>query len=159
MKRIAILTCSNCTQEVHCASTGCLEDMRHRNGYFQRYSKDKTIELVGIISCAGCPTIAASEKILKRVAAVAEYNIDVLHFSYCATHLCPFISKYKKIIKERYPNIEIVLGTHPESKEGVKHFRQAVKEMLAPTIHPPQDMNDYIKDTFKMPVDRSGIQT
>ena len=71
MARIGIVTCSNCTQDTNCASVVCLADMRKRRGFFERYPKDEPLDLVGIINCAGCPTLAAPEKILKRVRAVA----------------------------------------------------------------------------------------
>jgi hypothetical protein len=35
MARIGIPTCSNCTQESHCASVVCLGDMRKREGFFE----------------------------------------------------------------------------------------------------------------------------
>jgi predicted metal-binding protein len=81
MARIGILTCSNRIQETNCASVVCLADMRKRRGLFERYSKDEPLDLVGIISCAGCPTLIAPEKILRRVRALAEFRLDALHFS------------------------------------------------------------------------------
>ena len=93
MARIGIVTCSNCTQDANCASVVCLGDMRKKTGLFARYSDENNLDLIGIISCAGCPTIAAPEKILKRVKALAAYRLDALHFSYCMTALCPFIKK------------------------------------------------------------------
>ena len=147
MARIGILTCSNCTQDTNCASVVCLGDMRKRRGFFERYSKEETLELIGIINCAGCPTLAAPEKILKRVKALAEYRIDALHFSYCMIALCPFLKKYEKIIKSQYPELTIIHGTHiPKDKE---EFQNAVKELLCPTVLAVQDMNDVIKGTFK----------
>ena len=91
MARIAILTCYNCTQDSNCASVVCLGDMRKRRGFFEQYPKDEPLDLIGIINCAGCPTLAAPEKILKRVRAVAEFRLDALHLSFCMVTLCPFI--------------------------------------------------------------------
>ena len=59
MARIAILTCSNCTQDSNCASVVCLGDMRKRRGFFAPYPQDQPLDLIGIINCAGCPTLAA----------------------------------------------------------------------------------------------------
>lgn len=112
MARIAILTCANCTQETNCASVVCLGDLRKRKGFFDRYPQDQELHLIGIISCAGCPTLAAPEKILRRVRAVAEYRLDALHLSYCMTALCPFLAKYQKMIRDAYPELELVCGTH-----------------------------------------------
>ncbi len=147
MARIGILTCSNCTQDTNCAAVVCLGDMRKRRGFFERYQDDEKLDLIGIISCAGCPTLAAPEKILKRVKALAEYRLDVLHISYCMTALCPFLKKYQAVIAEAYPDLEIVLGTHiPKDKE---QFRKDVRELLCPTFSEVQDMNDVIRGRLK----------
>lgn len=147
MARIGILTCSNCTQDTNCASVVCLGDMRKRKGLFERYRSEKKLDLIGIINCSGCPTLAASEKILKRVGALAGYRLDALHLSYCMTALCPFLKKYEKIIRENYPELTIIHGTHtPRDK---KVFQKEVKELLYPTVCIPQDMNDIIKKNLK----------
>ena len=147
MARIGILTCSNCTQETNCASVVCLGDMRKRKGFFDSYPDNEPLELIGIINCSGCPTVAAPEKILKRVKALADYRIDALHFSFCITALCPFIKQYEKVIRETYPELKVVYGTHaPKDK---KQFQKDVKELLCPSLATSQDMNDLIKGTFR----------
>jgi len=147
MARIGILTCSNCTQDTNCASVVCLGDMRKRRGFFERYQNDEKLDLIGIINCAGCPTLAAPEKILKRVKALADYKLDALHLSYCMTALCPFLNKYQAVIARAYPDLEIVSGTHiPKDK---MQFRSDVKELLWPTFSVVQDMNDIIKGTLQ----------
>jgi predicted metal-binding protein len=147
MARIGILTCSNCTQDTNCASVVCLGDMRKRRGFFERYQNDEKLDLIGIINCAGCPTLAAPEKILKRVKALADYKLDALHLSYCMTALCPFLNKYQAVIARAYPDLEIVSGTHiPKDK---MQFRSDVKELLCPTFSVVQDMNDIIKGTLQ----------
>jgi predicted metal-binding protein len=147
MARIGILTCSNCTQETNCASVVCLGDMRKQRGFFERYRNEEKLDLIGIINCAGCPTLAAPEKILRRVKALAEYRLDALHFSYCMTALCPFLKKYQSVIAKAYPDLEVVLGTHiPKDKE---QFRNDVKELLCPTVSEIQDMNDIIMGKLK----------
>jgi len=148
MARIGILTCSNCTQETNCAAVVCLGDMRKKKGFFERYMNEEKLDLIGIINCAGCPTLAAPEKILKRVKALAEYRLDALHFSYCMTALCPFLKKYQAVIKEAYPELTIIPGTHiPKDKE---RFRKDVKELLCPTVNEVQDMNHIIMGTLKI---------
>jgi len=147
MARIGILTCSNCTQEANCASVVCLGDLRKRRGLFARYENEEELELIGIINCAGCPTSAAPEKILKRTRALTSYRLDALHFSYCMTALCPFLKKYERIIKKNNPGLVIVLGTHIP-RERVT-FQKEVKELLCPTVFEPQDMNNVIRGTLK----------
>jgi predicted metal-binding protein len=150
MARIGIVTCSNCTQETNCAAVVCLGDMRKRRGFFERYKDEQNLDLIGIINCSGCPTLAAPEKILQRVKALAEYRLDALHLSYCMTALCPFLKKYQAVIAKTYPALEIVLGTHiPKDK---MQFRNDVKELLCPTVSRVQDMNDIIKGTLQRKV-------
>ena len=57
MARIGILTCSNSTQEANRASFAWSGDMRKRRGLFKQYTKDDTLELIGIINRAGCPSM------------------------------------------------------------------------------------------------------
>jgi predicted metal-binding protein len=147
MARIGILTCSNCTQDANCASVVCLGDLRKRKGLFERYKNEDKLELIGIINCAGCPTMAAPGKILKRTKALTGYRLDALHFSYCMTALCPFLKKYEKAIREQNPELTIVHGTH--TPRDNKTFQEEIKEILCPALPEHQDMNDVIKGTIK----------
>jgi len=149
MARIGILTCSNCTQDTNCASVVCLGDMRKRRGFFAHYPKDKPLDLIGIINCAGCPTLAAPDKILKRVRALAEFRIDALHLSFCMVTLCPFIKPYMTLIKREFPDINIVMGTHQPAERD--HFLRGVRELLCQSLNPPQTMADLIRGTIKIP--------
>jgi len=149
MARIGILTCSNCTQESNCASVVCLADLRKRRGFFEQYPQDEPLELIGIINCAGCPTLAAPEKILQRVRAVAEFRIEALHLSFCMVTLCPFVKKYSELIKGAFPDIKIVMGTHQPADRN--RFLRGVKELLCQTLSPPQTMSDMIRGTMKIP--------
>lgn len=128
MSRIGILTCSNCTQEMDCASVVCLADMRKRRGFFERYRDEDDLILVGIINCAGCPTLGAPHKILRKVNSLAAFRLDAIHLSYCITALCPFQKKYMEAIKVSYPGIEIVQGTHVPPEPA--HFREEVRQLL-----------------------------
>ena len=151
MARIGIVTCSNCAQETNCSSVVCFADMRKRKGLFDRYPLEEPIDFVGLVHCAGCPTNVAPGKILRRIRSLVDYKIDALHFSYCMTVLCPFIGKYEKEIRTAYPDLEIVYGTHQPADST--RFKNAVKEMLCPTVKIPQDMNDLITRRFLLPED------
>ena len=147
MARIGILTCSNCTQDANCASVVCLGDLRKRQGLFERYAEDNPPELIGIINCAGCPTLAAPEKILKRTRALTEFGLDALHFTYCMTALCPFLKQYDTLIRKHHPGLEVVHGTHRPREKSL--FHNEIKEILCPKIAVPQDMNNLIKGTLR----------
>jgi predicted metal-binding protein len=148
MARIGILTCSNCTQDTNCASVVCLGDMRKRRGFFEVYPPDEPLDLTGIINCAGCPTLAAPEKILKRVRAVAEFRLDALHLSFCMVTLCPFIKSYSALIKREFPGINLLMETHqPVDRD---RFKRGVKELLCQTLAAPQTMNDLIRGRIRI---------
>lgn len=151
MARVAILTCSNCTQDSNCASVVCLGGMRKRRGFFESYPQDEPLDLIGIISCAGCPTLAAPEKILKRVRAVAEFRLDALHLSFCMVALCPFIKSYTALIKREFSGINMVMGTNRPADRD--RFVRGVKELLCQSLARPQTMNDLIRGTLKIPQD------
>lgn len=120
MARIGILTCSNATKDLGCSSVSCLHDLRKREGAFERYSVEEKLDLVGIINCSGCPTLIGPDKLLGRIRALTEFRIDVLHFTYCIDVLCPFKGKYKALLEENFPNIEIIVGTHEQFREAVR---------------------------------------
>ncbi|WP_366923102.1 CGGC domain-containing protein [Metallumcola ferriviriculae] len=128
MARIGILTCSNCTQDLDCASVVCLGDLRKRRGFFEKYPAEEKLDLIGIINCAGCPTIGAHKKILRKVRSIAEFRVDAIHFSYCMIAVCPFKQKYVEAITETYPDIELVMGTH--TPRDPKEFQKEIKEAL-----------------------------
>jgi predicted metal-binding protein len=151
MARIGIITCLNCTQDANCAAVVCLADMRKRRAFFEDYPKDEPLDLVGIISCGGCPTLAAPEKILRRVKAVADFKIDVLHLSFCMTAVCPFVSRYVEVIQEAFPGLKIVLGTHKPGPPA--EFRRGVKELLCQSLAGTQTMADMIRGTLKTPTE------
>jgi predicted metal-binding protein len=157
MARIGILTCSNCTQDSNCASVVCLADLRKRKGFFKAYPQDEPLDLIGIINCAGCPTIAAPDKILKRVRAVAQFRLDALHLSFCMVTLCPFIKSYTALIKREFPDINIVMGTHRPAERDA--FVRGVNELLCQTLASPQTMSDLIRGTIKLPKNKSEETT
>ena len=79
MARIGIITCSNMTNDLACSSFGCLEDSHAGKGTFARYADQGGAQVVGIISCSGCPTLIAPEKILRRVRTLAASGVDAIH--------------------------------------------------------------------------------
>jgi len=126
--KIGILTCSSTTKVLDCPGSACLKDMYDRKGAFAEY-RDQDIELVGIISCNGCPTLGGEEIILPKIDALAHYGADRIHLTYCMMVLCPFVKKYIKVIKEKYQSLNLVEGTH-ESHQTDDKFRCDVAAML-----------------------------
>ena len=130
MARIGILTCSNTTQDAGCSSFMCLKGINENTGEFARYQNQGGTELAGIISCAGCPTAVAPEKLLRRVRSLAFLQLDAIHLSSCVMSLCPFKNKYARLLKKHFPGINIVEGTHVESPEVVQMFIAGMQDML-----------------------------
>ncbi len=129
MARIGILTCSNATQELGCSSASCLADLRKRGGAFAKYPQDEPLDLVGIINCPGCPTLVGPDKLLQRIRGLTEFRVDVIHFTYCIKALCPFKKKYEKALKEAYPDIRVIIGTH-QARVTEQKFRERIKKLF-----------------------------
>lgn len=132
MARIGILTCSNATQELGCSSVSCLADFRKRKGTFAEYPQEEKLTLVGIINCPGCPTLTGPDKLLLRIRALTEFGVDTIHFTYCMKALCPFVEKYKAALKQAFPAIRIVMGTHEEHVTPEEYRRRIHKLFCQP---------------------------
>ncbi len=142
MARIGILTCSNATQDLGCSSVSCLADLRKRKGTFAAYPAEQPLDLVGIVNCPGCPTLTGAEKLLQRIRALTEFRVDAIHFTYCIKALCPFKEKYEKALREAFPSVKIVLGTHQEHVTP-EEYRDRVRKLFC---QPRKTMVDVILD-------------
>lgn len=140
MARIGILNCSNSTQDLGCSSASCLSDLRKRRGAFAAYPESEPLDLVGIINCPGCPTLAGYDKLLHRIRSLTEFKIDTLHLSYCLKTLCPFTEKYVKALESTLPHIRVVRGTHQEHITA-EEFMERVQRLFN---QPRQTMVDVI---------------
>jgi predicted metal-binding protein len=140
MARIAILNCSNTTQDLGCSACMCLENLRTKSMQFERYKNKGGADLVGIINCAGCPTAVAPEKVLNRVRSLSVLGVDAIHISSCIMAICPFKNKYADMLRKEFPGIEIVEGTHGSpDDETAQQFRQLARSLLtAPKSYLPE---------------------
>ncbi len=143
IKKIGTLTYPNPTQDVACSSFLCLKGVNESEGGFACYKAERGVQLAGIINCSGCPTAVVPEKLLGRVRSLTELGVDAIHLSACMLALCPFKNKYLKILRERFPGIEFVEGTH-RGPPGVtpEMFIETMKRMLT---QPRQTMADVAK--------------
>lgn len=129
MARIGILTCSNATQELGCSLVVCLADLRGRKGAFATYPKDEKLTLVGIINCPGCPTLTGPDKLVSRIKSLTEFQVDVIHMSFCMKALCPFTEKYRSALNKAFPGVRVVLGSH-EEHQTPEEYRQRIKKLF-----------------------------
>lgn len=140
MKKIGILTCGNTTQTLGCSSFKCLEDVYGGGGEFRRYEEDGGAQLAGIISCAGCPTAVAPEKLVGRVRSLAVLGVTSIHLSACVMALCPFKNKYITLLEDAFPDIRIVRGTHDAPEGEGEMFMAWAKQSLAGLPNPMADL-------------------
>jgi len=126
--KIGILTCSNTTRILDCPLSPCLKDMYERKGLFEKY-RNRDIELTGICSCNGCPTISGEEIILPKIESLLHYGATHIHLSYCLTTICPFKNKYIAAIRKNFKGINLIAGTH-EPHQTDEQFRCDVMKML-----------------------------
>lgn len=134
--KLGILTCSNATQEMDCCSVSCLRDFNLRLGGFQNYPSDQPLRLVGIISCAGCPTRVYPEKILRKINSLVDFGVTNLHFSNCLAAFCPFVNTYQRVIGQKYPDLELIGCTH-EKHVTDEEFRGKLRCALEVNLKMP----------------------
>jgi predicted metal-binding protein len=126
--KTGILTCSNTTRVLDCPLGACLKDLYERKGAFKEYG-NKRIELVGINSCHGCPTVVGESSILSKIESLKHYGATHIHISYCVLVLCPFVKRYIKVIKDKFPDLNLIQGTHQPHQSREK-FKCDIKNML-----------------------------
>jgi len=148
MPKIGILGCQSTTNDMNCVMVGCLGNLRNRQGSFADYDAAEPLDLLGLVHCGGCPTAVGADRIWQKVQALVDYGIEALHLTSCLVQLCPFTQEFLKTIREQYPDLKIVEGTHPfQDLEAVK---VGVKELLSQRAVTPQSMNDLIFKRIKI---------
>jgi predicted metal-binding protein len=142
MPDIGILTCSNTTQDVGCSSFGCLKAAYAGEGTFGAYPD--SVRVMGIINCAGCPGLRSHDKILRRVGALAASGVSAVHFAYCMVEGCPFLPKYERAIREAFPELTLVRGSHPAPPAQVEEplLREIGHWLVAPRKSIPEIARD-----------------
>ena len=148
MPKVGILGCEATTRDMDCVMIGCFGNMRGRNGMFERYPENDPPELVGIISCGGCPTAIGAERVWQKVKALKDYGIEALHLTSCLVQVCPFTEEFIKAIRSEYPDLQIVEGTH--AFHDVDAFKAGIKELATQRAVPPQKMNDLVFKRIKV---------
>lgn len=115
MVKAIILSCNNIRDRFCIGCERCLTAARERKGEFEKFDK---VEIVGIVSCGGCPgyVIPRLKLFNKWIEGFDDY--DVVFIGKCMKTsidfgICPLdLDKVVKAIKEKF-NKEVVIGTHP----------------------------------------------
>lgn len=134
--KIAIIICDRYKS---CAGGKCFKSMTKREGAFDIYDKNKSLEIVGFTSCGGCP----GGNIEYVPEEMINNGVEAIHFAtgfVVGYPPCPYISKFKEFIEEKY-KIPVVIGTHPIPQKYFLTHKQLKtwdtpiwQEIIKPTI-------------------------
>ena len=98
--------------EVYCPGTGCFNTVRNKSGSLEGI---QDVELVGFISCGGCP----GKQVLHRVEEMVKRGADTIAFASCISKgtpiefPCPFSKKMKTVIEDKFKTkVKILDYTH-----------------------------------------------
>jgi len=97
--------------------------IRERDGAFARYPENEPIEIVGFISCGGCP----GERLEFSPADMKKYGAEAVHLATCflaGYPACPHIEDFIKYI-EGYVGLPVVVGTHPMPQNYIEAHENA----------------------------------
>jgi len=109
--KVGLIRCMQ--TEEYCPATTDLKFMREKKGAFEGVEED--IELVGIVTCGGCP----GKKAVLRAREMAERGADTIVFASCITRgnpigmPCPFEKRMREAVqKDLGEDIKIITYTH-----------------------------------------------
>ncbi|MEJ2420811.1 MAG: CGGC domain-containing protein [Acidobacteriota bacterium] len=106
-----------CDRYSGCAAGKCLNAMRRREGAFSGYD-GREVDLVGLVSCGGCPggnLETAPEEMKKNGAEVIHLATGFL----VGYPPCPHLEHFVRMIPEKF-GMKVVVGTHPVPQKYYK---------------------------------------
>lgn len=118
-----------CDRYRSCAGGKCFRAVRERAGGFSRYSVDEPLEVVGFVSCGGCPggNVEYAPEEMIRNGAEAIHLATGLIVGYPP---CPWTDYFRTFIESRF-GVPAVVGTHPIPE---KYVRAHAKLSSLPTL-------------------------
>ena len=120
MVKIGVIICN---RNRTCTGNKCFKSIIERDGAFEMYPKDEPIEVVGWITCGGCP----GERLEYSPADMKKYGAEVIYLATCylaGYPICPYIEDHKKYI-ENVVGLTVKVGTHPMPANYVKAHEKA----------------------------------
>ena len=128
-----------CDRYRNCAGGKCFRAARERAGSFSRYPAEAPLEVVGFVSCGGCP----GGNVEYAPAEMVRNGAEAIHL---ATGLvvgyppCPYIDDFVRFVEEKY-GMEVVIGTHPIPESYFETHRSLAtwespdwQEKIGPTV-------------------------
>jgi len=112
-----------CDKNRTCTGGKCFMSVEDRSGAFARYPKDESIDIVGWITCGGCP----GERLEFAPSTMKKYGAEVVHLAsgFLAGYPpCPYIKDFVQYI-ENYTGLPVVVGTHPMPKNYIDAHKAA----------------------------------
>ena len=136
MVKLGIIVCE---RNRTCTGGKCFMSIKDRSGAFKKYSENEPIEVVGWITCGGCP----GERLESAPAEMKKYGAQVIHLAsgFLAGYPpCPYIHNFIQYI-ENHVGLPVVVGTHPMPKNYIYNHEAAgdwnrleLREFLEPLI-------------------------
>jgi predicted metal-binding protein len=124
-----------CDRYRGCSGGKCFRSVRQREGAFSRYSEDEPLEVVGFVSCGGCP----GGNIEHAPEGMLANGAEAIHL---ATGMvvgyppCPYLEYFVDFI-ERKHEVPVVVGTHPIPE----HYLQTHNGLTSKeTLHRYEDL-------------------
>ncbi len=115
MVKAIILSCDNIKDRICIGCERCLTAARERKGEFEKFDK---VEIVGIVSCGGCPgyIIPRLKLFNKWIDGFDDYDVifigkcikTAVETGNCPLNLDKVVENIKKIIGK-----DVIIGTHP----------------------------------------------
>jgi predicted metal-binding protein len=137
-----------CDRNRTCIGGKCFMAVRERAGAFKKYPKDEPLEVVGFITCGGCP----GERLEFAPAEMKKYGAEeiILASGFLAGYPpCPYLEDFIQYI-QNYVGLPVVVGSHPMPTNYVNaHLaagdwdRCGVREYLEPLIDDPEASDRY----------------
>lgn len=97
--KLGIIRCA--MTEDYCPGTWDFKAVRERTGVFQDVPADEDIEIVGFVTCGGCP----GKKALMRGRQLVDRGADAIAFASCIKvgtpigYACPFAARMQKLVE------------------------------------------------------------
>lgn len=145
MSRIGIIICD---RNRTCTGGKCFMAIEERSGVFKKYPKDEPLEVVGFITCGGCP----GERLEFAPAELKKYGAEeiILASGFLAGYPpCPYLEDFIQYI-ENYVGLPVVVGSHPMPTNYVNAHRGAgdwdrcgVQKYLGPLTDDPEASDRY----------------